>query len=525
MNRSSIHLLDLPDEILLIILKKLNNIDVLYSLLDINNGRLNILAQENTFTNTVKFVSIDDMCLIDRFCIDILPRIHQNGKCFIIDPVFMERILLATSYPNLNKLEIFHFQQQIVLNYFTDESSLQSIFEQITNLILVNHDQNGSIGLLKNYTTNVYACILDFFKNLKNLTVIQPFRILYPGLSLSDLPSGTFFSLILTYLNINVNTFDDCLYLLDGRLKQLAELSVAIYDIDNSSVIVHNVDNLPNLKCFSLKSICRFQQYDKIVLLLRRMSCLEQLTLYVHVKGRNRVLDGTCVQRDILDYMPQLHSFTFYIGTYVDTIGLSYKLSNEDIRRTLTNIGQQHATSIVNYVSTDKAACSIFSLPFAFDYLEHLGNVFPNIVFSYVTYLLVEDDDPFKHEFFIRIARSFPLLKYLRIFNIESAVLYDHTTFELGNSGSHSIVEYYHLTSLDVRYGHRDYVEQFLNETKTYAPCLTELGVVDIHLKTVTKNFTRDETRHNCVKIKRLFTLGSLDHSRDFCLYFPSLQI
>ncbi|CAM4815973.1 unnamed protein product [Rotaria magnacalcarata] len=414
MNRSSIHLLDLPDEILLIILKRLNNIDVLYSLLDINNGRLNILAQENTFINTVKFITIDDMCLIDRFCSDILPRIHQNVKCFIIDPVFMERILLATTYPNLNKLEIFHFQQQIVLNYFTDESSLQSIFEQITNLILVNHDQHGSIGLLKNYTTN---------------------------------------------------------------------------------------DNLPNLKCFSLKSICRFQQYDKIILLLRRMSCLEQLTLYIHVKGRNRVLDGTCVQRDILDYMPQLHSFTFYIGTYVNTIGLSYKLSNEDIRRTLTNIGQQHATSIVNYVSTDKAACSIFSLPFAFDYLEHLGNVFPNIVFSYVTYLLVEDDDPFKHEFFIRIARSFPLLKYLRIFNIESAVLCDLMTFESGNSGSHSIVEYSDLTSLDVRYGHRDYVEQFLNETKTYAPCLTELGVVDIHLKTVTKNFTRDETRHNCVKI------------------------
>ncbi len=63
-----------------------------------------------------------------------------------------------------------------------------------------------------------------------------------------------------------------------------------------------------------------------------------------------------------------------------------------------------------------------------------------------MTYLLVEDDDPFKHEFFIRIARSFPSLKYLRIFNIES----------------HLIVEYPHLTSLDIRYGHRDYVEQFL---------------------------------------------------------------
>ena len=121
MNRSNVHLLDLPDEILLIILKKLNNIDVLYSLLDINNGRLNILAQENTFTNILKFVSIDNISLIDRFCIDILPRIHHNVKCFIFEPVFMERILLATDYPNLTELKIFHFQQKIALNYFTSK--------------------------------------------------------------------------------------------------------------------------------------------------------------------------------------------------------------------------------------------------------------------------------------------------------------------------------------------------------------------------------------------------------------------
>ena len=121
MNRSSVHLLDLPDEILLIILKKLDNIDVLYSLLDINNGRLNILAQENTFTNIIKFVSIDDISFIDRFCNDILPRIHHNVKCFILDPVLMRCILLATDYPNLNKLIINRFEQKIALNYFTSK--------------------------------------------------------------------------------------------------------------------------------------------------------------------------------------------------------------------------------------------------------------------------------------------------------------------------------------------------------------------------------------------------------------------
>jgi hypothetical protein len=121
MNRSNVHLLHLPDEILLKILKKLSNIDVLYSLLDINNGRLNILAQENTFTDILKFVSINDNSIIDRFCSDILPRIHHNVRCFILCPVLMERILLATDYPNLTVLKIIHFQQEIALNYFTSK--------------------------------------------------------------------------------------------------------------------------------------------------------------------------------------------------------------------------------------------------------------------------------------------------------------------------------------------------------------------------------------------------------------------
>jgi hypothetical protein len=254
------------------------------------------------------------------------------------------------------------------------------------------------------------------------------------------------------------------------------------------------------------------------------MSCLGKLTLYLSVKCRNRVLDGTYVQRDILDYMPQLHSFAFYVGTYVETVDLVYKLSIEDIQQSLTNIGQ-HVASMVNYVTINKAACSIFSLPFAFDCLRQLGNRFPNIIFSYVTFLLVEDIDAFKHEFFIRIARSFPLLTCLRIFNSESQLSYDLNTFPSGNSQSYSIVEYPHLTSLDVRYAHKDYIEQFLNETMAYVPCLTELGVIDFYLKTVTKNFTREDTRRNCAKIKRLFTLGSLEHSRDFCLYFPSLDM
>ncbi|CAF2140998.1 unnamed protein product [Rotaria magnacalcarata] len=224
MNPPDVHLLDLPNEILLIILRKLNNIDVLYSLLDINNGQLDILAQEKTFTNVLNFVHTDNISLIDRFCIYILPRIHHNIKYFILEPVFMGRILLAAVYPNLTELKLFNFERQIASKYFT---------------------------------------------------------------------------------------------------------------------------------------------------------------------GQNRIIDGTCVQDDILVYMPQLHSFTFYISTYIDSGDLRHNIARQHINQTLINIGPQNATTIVNRLSRSVVECSIFSLPFAFDYLGSLGNTFPNIVFNYITYIVV----------------------------------------------------------------------------------------------------------------------------------------
>jgi len=266
-----------------------------------------------------------------------------------------------------------------------------------------------------------------------------------------------------------------------------------------------------------------FQPYDRIVSLLRRMSNLEKLTLNISIKDRNSVIDGTYVQHDIFDCMPQLHSFTFYICTYVETVDLSYKLSSEDIQQTLINIGLQDVTSIVNYVCDSRAACSIFSLPFQFDYLKDLGNKFPNIVFSYVTYLHVKDNDPFRHEFFVRIARSFPLLKYLCIYNVRSSLPVDLMTFSSDNCQLYSTIEYPHLTTLDLSYAHREYIEQFLNETKTYMPCLTELFVMVRDLIVVTKNFTRNETRRNCAKVKTSFILPPRLHVEGLCDYFPSL--
>jgi hypothetical protein len=97
------------------------------------------------------------------------------------------------------------------------------------------------IGSSKNDTVNVYGHILNFFKNLKQLSIIETFKMSYPGLRLDDLPSTMFSSSTLTQLCIDVCTLDDCLFLLDGRLKQLTTLIVRIHYIYNSSTIVHNM--------------------------------------------------------------------------------------------------------------------------------------------------------------------------------------------------------------------------------------------------------------------------------------------
>jgi hypothetical protein len=96
MNRSSVHLLDLPNEMLFNILNKLDNVDVLYSLLGINNERLDSITRQKTFSNIL--------------------ILHQ---LFITLLVSMERILLATHYPNLTELQLFNFQRDSSLHYFT----------------------------------------------------------------------------------------------------------------------------------------------------------------------------------------------------------------------------------------------------------------------------------------------------------------------------------------------------------------------------------------------------------------------
>ena len=122
MNQSNITLLDLPNEILLMILKKLDVIDVLHSFSDTNNKRLDMLVNNNVFPDELNFVkaSITDQ-MLDRLCTYILPSKHHCIRKMILESRSMERILRAGDYPNLTSVELFNFGHKIACDYFTGE--------------------------------------------------------------------------------------------------------------------------------------------------------------------------------------------------------------------------------------------------------------------------------------------------------------------------------------------------------------------------------------------------------------------
>ncbi|CAF3436417.1 unnamed protein product [Rotaria socialis] len=524
MNRSGANLLDLPDEVLFIILKKLHNIDVLYSLFGINNKRLDILVEDGMFTNILNFgrtSSIIDKKL-DRFYTTILPRIHYSVKNLILEATSIERILLVGDYPNLAFLEILNFGQEIVNRYFTDNSALQHILKyQITELVLHNHDKYSTKTSLKTYITHVYAHIM-LFQNLKQLTIVASSINEYPPLSFTNLPSTIYFSSTLTVLCICVFGFDDCLLLLDGRLKQLTTFIIQVHNIYKASFIRSSMDELKSLKCFSLISYNMTYDYEYLVLpLLRRMTRLEKLTLCLRI-WRDSFIDRAHLSNEFLDHMCELRTITFYISTEGMARDSVYRKSSDDIQKTFTNIKYGPTACFIDHFHKFEAICHVYSLPFTFTRLEKITTHFPNIVLDTVTHLLVFDITLMKHEFFMRISRAFPMLKRLTIVNtmIQS---WNRNELKPDKNPFNSIIEFSHLISLDLRRANTDYVVQFLLETRTYLPCLTEFKVNYNDLVFVTARFARDATRRNCFNVKQFIFEKQIYYSKDIYQYFPSL--
>ncbi|CAF2779841.1 unnamed protein product [Rotaria sp. Silwood2] len=137
MKHSSVELNDLPDEILMLILKKLYNVQVLYSLIGVNK-RLNKFVHDSIFTShlTLMRCFLDDTIdplpdpILDRFCLQILHEIHHKIQWLNLESSSMKRILLATNYPNLFGLGLFDIEIETALSLF-----IGKIFSSIISII------------------------------------------------------------------------------------------------------------------------------------------------------------------------------------------------------------------------------------------------------------------------------------------------------------------------------------------------------------------------------------------------------
>ncbi|CAF4624482.1 unnamed protein product [Rotaria socialis] len=239
--RSLLTLIDLPDEALLLILKKLDNIAVLYLFIDLNES-FNKLVHDSIFTNHLtmircssngSFDRLDDH-IHDRFCSQILSSIHHNIKWLDVECSSMEDVLLSTSYPNLSGLGLHNIEKGIALCIFTEETPLTHIFQdKISSLVI-----------------DVVEC-----ESSK--------------------------------LHIKLDKFADCLYLLDGRFDSFENVFLDICQISTPEI-----KELPKLKAFSLYSdLPTFQYNELIVPLLYRMVNLEELDLHLVVHCEKRFVD------------------------------------------------------------------------------------------------------------------------------------------------------------------------------------------------------------------------------------------
>jgi hypothetical protein len=121
MNYKTVHLLDLPDEILLIIMKKLGSMNVLYSLLGVNQ-RLDQMARTINYAKSLDFstkLSYSRLRSINyvntRFCHEILPQIHHNIISLTFDRLIsMTCVLLAGKYPNLSTIVFYRRAFQVI---------------------------------------------------------------------------------------------------------------------------------------------------------------------------------------------------------------------------------------------------------------------------------------------------------------------------------------------------------------------------------------------------------------------------
>ncbi|CAF2627433.1 unnamed protein product [Rotaria sp. Silwood2] len=222
--------------------------------------------------------------------------------------------------------------------------------------------------------------------------------------------------------------------------------------------------------------------------------------------------------------MSQLNKFTFYIRSIMRIKNEMILPSKEYIQKTFKNF--PHAQMICymdRFLGRRECQYHIFTYPSQMSYYQYLSNQFPGGYYPYVRMVSLYDEYPFEHEFFLQITQSFPFIEKLVLINWKPQQHKQSSKSE--NDNCHlSIVKYSHLIELDIERVYDDYVEEFLSDRRTFFQKNIRLHIASNALLRVTENFTRKDTRMNCIKVEDLLPWSEFRSSKSFQEYFPSIK-
>ncbi|CAF1321852.1 unnamed protein product [Adineta steineri] len=394
------NIFDLPNEILFIIINKLNTADVIYSLFDVNERFVHLLFDPLYIQNlditlmTMKSFyqrtfSVHEQVL-SNICENILPKIYDQVRKLAVEQNSIERIL-TYNYSQLYSLSLVNFKEEILYQYLIDYSILRDLLtHQITHLnIDIQSDEIPK--LLSKISLNIFTLILSLCQRLTNLNFCQLFSYRNSFISLFNLPETSCSYSTLIELKINVATFNDCLYLLDGRFDSLSKLTINVKRIGCEVLKKNNKGELPKLKYFSLTSFSFTHHFDEYIIpLLRRMINLKELILFLSMIRTDSTFGRTELYNQVLVHMSHLNKFAFSINTGVRIVNNEIDISSdEDIQDSF--IGREYGqvgsyvhfeprTPVDTTINIERAKAvvksHIYSLPYQFESFFHLNNSF-----------------------------------------------------------------------------------------------------------------------------------------------------
>jgi hypothetical protein len=276
-NHYNVNTLDLPDEVLLAIFNKLDMVDVFYSLVYANK-RFNRLTIDPFYIHNVDLtikrsllqqVSPLDTLKIDTICKNILARIHHHIYKLTV-PSYLIECISNIHYPQLQSLSLVNFEEQKLLEYLT--GNVRFNHKNIKNLrhkliiiffvgestvyrLLINQIKHLNVDIVYDKNeANIFLLIVSLGKHLTDLMFHNQFlseHLANPTFVLSSIHISS----TLTKLTINVTTFDDCLYLLDGSLQFLTALIIDIIRISEQSSIIDNTVILSSIIVYEKNTV------------------------------------------------------------------------------------------------------------------------------------------------------------------------------------------------------------------------------------------------------------------------------